>query len=167
MVDPGEREQLVYVLENRFGASLEAAAAAVRDAERALADARARLARAEQVAARSGYTSDPLTFMRASVEEKVDALERKTNEKKVRTSYRFLLDRAVELAAAEVASFHDDRALELRELDDGVDACREAERRAAQVLEQALAMQERVRSAEAAARQGLATLLAKLDGTAP
>lgn len=161
----GEREQLAWTLDSRFAAHLEAAGAAVREAERALAGARERLAQAEQAAARSQYTSDPLTFMRQSVAQELEGLERKTTEKKVRASYRFLLDRSVELAAAEVARFHDDRAVEQRELETGVDACREAERRALEVLAAARTMQEQVQAAERSAREGLGTLLDKLDGT--
>ena len=159
-------DQLVYVLETRFAPHLEAAAGTVREAEGDLGRARERLARAEEAAAGAEYSSDPLIFMRRSVEEELDGLDRKTNEKRVRTSYRFLLDRAVELAAAEVQGFHDDREAERREREDGVEACREAVRRAEAALEEAVAMQDRVHAAERAARQGLATMVAKLDGQA-
>ena len=162
LLTSGEREQLVYALESRFGAHLDAAAHAVREAERGLAEAHDRLARAERAAADSRYTSDPLTFMRQSVDVEVEALERKTNEKKVRTSYRFLLDRAVELAAAEVTRFHDDQAAAQRELEEGVEACREAVRRAGETLEATRHMQDRVRYAERSARQGLELVLQKL-----
>lgn len=161
---PGEREQLAWALESRFGPHLEAATAAVREAERGLAQARERRVRAEQAAERSRYTSDPLTFMRQSVADEVEALERKTTEKKVRTAYRFLLDRSVELAAAEVARFHDDRAVEERERETGLDACREAERRATDAVAAARAMHEQVLAAERAARRGLETMAAKLGG---
>jgi hypothetical protein len=158
-----DQDQLVYGLETRFGPHLEAATAAVREAERELGLARERLAQAEQEAATAGYVSDPLIFMRQSVEEEVDALTRKTTEKKVRASYRFLLDRAVELAAAEVQGFHDDRAAEQQERERGVEACREAERRATETLTAAEQMLDRVRSAEQAAREGLRTMLTKLS----
>ena len=157
----GEREQLLYVLESRFAPALEAATAAVRDAERVLAEARSRLARAES-AANAPYASDPLIFMRRSVEDEVDGLERKTTEGKVRASYRFLLDRSVELAMAEVARFHDDQATLHRELAEGVDACRAAEGRAAEALVEAQRMQERVRASEQTARRGLHLLQEKL-----
>lgn len=158
-----EQDQLVYGLETRFAPHLEAATATVREAERELAQARERLAQAEEAAASAGYVSDPLIFMRQSVEEEVDALTRKTTEKKVRASYRFLLDRAVELAAAEVQGFHDDRAAEQQERDSGVEACRAAERRAAETLTAAEEMLERVRAAERAAREGLRTMVDKLS----
>lgn len=160
----GELTQLTYTLETRFGPHLEAAQAAVREAERELAQARERLAEAETRAARAAYVSDPLTFMRQSVAEEADGLERKTTGKKVRASYRFLLDRAVELAAGEVQGFHDDEAAKLRELDGGVEACRAAEQRAVETLAAAHAMHDRVRAAEQAARHGLAVLAEKLDG---
>lgn len=163
---PGESEQLVYVLENRFGPHLEAATYAVREAERALGEARARLESAERTAAGAAYTSDPLPFMREGVTEEVEGLGRKTTEKKVRTSYRFLLDRAVELAAAELRRFEDDRAAADREGRDGVEACRAEVDRAEEVLTAAREMLERVRAAEASARQGLAVLLDKLRGEA-
>ncbi|MEI2776973.1 MAG: hypothetical protein V9G19_13595 [Tetrasphaera sp.] len=162
----GEREQLVYVLENRLAPALEAAASAVREAERSLADAQDRLARAE-LAANSPYVSDPLIFMRRSVEEEVDALERKTTAKKIRTSYRFLLDRAVELAGAEVARFHDDQRAQHQERQEGVEACRAAEQRAAAALDEARQMQERVRASEQSARRGLQLLLDKLGPARP
>lgn len=161
----GDQEQLVHALDSRFAPHLEAATAAVRETERALAEARDRMERAERAATDASYTSDPLTFMRQGVDEEVEGLERKTTEKKVRASYRFLLDRAVELAAAEVQRFHDDEAAARRHEREGVEACREAVRRAEQTLEAARAMQDRVRRAEQAARQGLGTLVGKLtDG---
>ena len=162
---PGEAEQLVYALETRFAAARDAASAAVRDAERELAEATQRRERAERAAAEEEYTSDPLVFMRQSVAEEVDALRRKTTGKKVRVSYRFLLDRSVELAAAEVDRFHSDRDAAVREAHEGLDACREAEERAARAVEAARLAQDRVRSAEEAAREGLGTLLEKLGGT--
>lgn len=158
----GEPEDLAYALETRFATHLGAASLMVREAERGLAEARENLARAEHALTQEGYSSDPLTFMRESVREEVEALGRKTTPKKVRTSYRFLLDRAVELAAAEVQGFHDDRAAEQQERDSGVEACLEAVRRAAEALEAARLTQERVRQAQQSARQGLDVLLEKL-----
>jgi hypothetical protein len=164
-LDAGEAERLTYGLETRFADHLEAAAVVVRQAERELADAQARLARAQEQEAHTPYQSDPLVFMRESVSEEVEALARKSTEKKIRASYRFLLDRAVELAAAEVQGFRDDQTAAQRERDDGVEACRVAEERATETLEAARAMQERVRSAERCARQGLATLVEKLTAS--
>ena len=162
-LEPGEREQLTYALESRLRPHLEEAAGAVREAERGLAEARERLADAERAVAEAGYTSDPLPFMRQGVEEEVDGLERKTTEKKLRSSYRFLLDRTVDLAAAEVQRFHDDEAADRTEREQGVEACREAERRAVRTLEAAREMHDRVVRAEQAARHGLDTLVAGLD----
>lgn len=161
----GERERLVAALEGRFAPHLEAAAASVRDAERRLTEARERLARAEDAAASQPYRSDPRVFMRETVTEDVEALERKTTGKKVRAAYRFLLDRAVELAASEVQGLHDDLTADEREREHGVEACRAAVDRAAAALEEARVTEERVRFAEQSARQGLAVLVDKL--TAP
>ena len=157
----GEREQLVYQLQGRMSAHREAAASAVRQAESDLADVRERLAAAEADSAHAGYTSDPLPFMRASVAEEVETLERVSNEKKVRASYRFLVDRAVELAAAEVQGFHDETDRESRERTGGLAALREAEHRAVATLEAARQMQERVQAAEDAAQEGLRIMVAK------
>ncbi|ANS79401.1 hypothetical protein SGUI_2005 [Serinicoccus hydrothermalis] len=162
-LDPGEREQLTYALDSRLGPHLEAATAAVREAERALTDAQERRAAAEQAVAQAAYTSDPLPFMRQGVEEEVDGLARKTTEKKLRTSYRFLVDRAVDLAAAEVQRYGDDRVADRREREEGVEACREAERRATRDLGAAQQMLERVRLADQAARRGLDVLVARLS----
>ena len=162
-LDTGERAQLTYTLDSRLGPYLEAAAAAVREAEHGLAQARERLAQAERAVAEAGYTSDPLPFMRQGVEEEVDGLERKTTGKKVRSSYRFLLDRAVDLAAAEVQRFHDDEAALAREREAGVEACRAAEQRAARSLEEARQMQERVSRAEQAARRGIDIVVDRLQ----
>jgi hypothetical protein len=169
MADPdrladGELQQLAYGIETRFAPHMEAAASAVRAAERELEEARERLERAVAAAERQHYRSDPLVFMRELLAEEVDGLERKTNPKKLRTSFRFLVDRAVELAAGEVQGFHDEREAERREREEGVEACREAVRRAEETLESALAMQERVRAAERAARRGLTVLEDKLSG---
>ena len=159
---PGEKEQLGYALETRFAPHLDSAAAAVRDAERELAAARERLEQAEAEADGERYTSDPLVFMRASVSEEVEGMERKTTPKKLRTSYRFLLDRAVELAGAEVQRHHDDLDAARREREDGLAARRAAVTRAESALAEARAMQERVASAERSARRGLGVLVEKL-----
>ena len=158
-------DQLVYVLETRFAPHLEAAAGTVREAEGDLGRARERLARAEEAAAGAEYSSDPLIFMRRSVEEELDGLDRKTNEKRVRTSYRFLLDRAVDLAAGEVQGYHDDQAEQQRERERGVQASREAEVRAREALEEARQMLERVQRAESLARQGLDAMAEKLESS--
>lgn len=160
---PGEKDQLVYALETRFAPHLEGAAAAVREAERGLAEAQERLAQAEHAASSERYTSDPLVFMRASVTEEVEGMERKTTPKKLRTSYRFLLDRAVELGGAEVQRHHDDLAAAHREREDGIEACRAAVARAVSTLAEARAMQERVVFAERSARRGLGVLVEKLS----
>lgn len=159
----GEHEQLVYALEGRFAVPLEAAATAVREAERELAEAQERLARAQEAAASERYVSSPLPFMRDSLTEEVEGLERKTTPKKVRAAYRFLLDRAAELATAEVQGFQDDQADEVRERTSGVAACRERLDRAAAALAAAEELQERVHAAEQAARQGLAVMAEKLS----
>ena len=158
----GEKEQLVYTLETRHAPHREAAASAVRQAEQDLLEARQRLTDAEAAVRNRAYRSDPLVFMRDGLIEEVEGLARKTTPKKVRTSYRFLLDRAVELAAGEVQRFHDDRAAAEDERATGLQACRDAERRAVETLEAARAMQARVEEAEQAARQGLAVLIDKL-----
>lgn len=159
----GEQEQLVYALEARFATHLDAASASLREAERELAEAQERLARAEAFAASERYTSTPLPFMRQTLSEEVEGLERKTTPKKVRAAYRFLLDRAAELAAAEVQGFTDDQADLARERADGVDACRAAVERATAELAATREMEERVRAAESAARQGLDVMVAKLS----
>lgn len=161
----GEQEQLVYALETRFATHRTEAEAAVRAAERDLTEARERLEVAEQAAATQRYRSDPLVFMRDGLDEEVQGLERKGNPKKVRTSYRFLLDRAVELAAGEVRGYQDDQAAAQREREHGVDASRVAVQVATEALADARLMQDRVRAAERAARQGLDVLVQKL--TAP
>lgn len=162
-LDPDERAQLVYALEGRFTPHLAAAASAVREAERELAEVREQLAQAIEEEERARYRSDPLVFMRAGVEEEVEGLTRKTTPKKVRTSYRYLLDRAVELAAGEVQGYHDDRDRERQQREQGVQASRDAEQRALAALEEAHAMQERVQAAEAAARRGLDVMAEKLE----
>lgn len=158
----GEKEQLAYALETRFAPHLEAAAAAVREAERALEEAHERLEQAQDAIDNESYTSDPLVFMRASVDEEVEGMERKTTAKKLRTSYRFLLDRAVELAGAELQRYRDDLAADQREREEGLEASRAAVAMAETVLEEAREMQERVLAAERSARLGLALLVEKL-----
>lgn len=158
-IDVAEREQLAYALDLRFAPHRDAADATVREAEREVADARDRLARALEEKAGRWYRSDPLVFMRESVKEEVGALARKTTPKKARTSYRWLLDRAAELAAAEVEGYHGDQEAGRRDRDHGVEACRAAEQRAIEALEAARVMQDRVRCAEESARQGLAVLV--------
>lgn len=162
-LEPGEKGRLVHTLETRYATHLDAAAAAVRHAEQELADAREQLASARQVAESGQYQSDPLVFMRQGVSEELEGLERKTTPKKLRASYRFLLDRAVELAAGEVQRYHDDQAAAQHERERGVEACIAAEQRAVATLEAAQAMQQRVQAAEQSARQGLAVLIDKLS----
>ena len=48
--------------------------------------------------------------MRASLQDELEALTRKTTPKKVRVGYRYLLDRAVELAEGEVQGYQSDLA---------------------------------------------------------
>lgn len=162
-LEPGEREQLVYALESRFADHLEAAATVVREAERHLDQVREQLARALDEEASRPYQSDSLVFMREAMNEEVDGLYRKTNPKKVRAAYRFLLDRAVDLAAGEVQGFRDDQAARQRDREQGVAASREAEKRAVAALTEAREMQERVRRAESLARQGLAAMADKIE----
>ena len=71
--------------------------------------------------------------------------------------------RAAELAAAEVQGFQEDQADLAREQADGVDACRVAVERATAVLAATREMEERVRAAEHAARQGLDVMVTKLS----
>lgn len=160
-VDPGEREQLAYALSVRFAPHLQAAAAAVREAEQDLADAREELSRARLAAASQHYQSDRLVFMRASVKDEVEALTRKTTPKKVRVAYRYLVERAVELAEGEVQGYQSDQAAAQREREHSVEACLEAERQANERLHAARAMQGRVHDAEQAARQGLVVMVEK------
>ncbi|MCA1783370.1 MAG: hypothetical protein LC679_14710 [Intrasporangiaceae bacterium] len=158
----GEKEQLVYALEARFTTHREAAAAVVREAERDLAEAQEQLEQAERAAADTRYVSDPLVFMRASVNEEVEGLERKTTPKKLRASYRFLLDRAIELAAGEIQRFRDDQDAARRDRERGVEASQAAVLRATETLEEARTMQGRVIAAERSARQGLGMMVEKL-----
>lgn len=159
----GEREQLVHALDTRFAPHREAAAAAVRGAERDLAEAHERLERAEQAAAGVPYRSDARVFMRESVKEEVEALARKTAPKKARASYRFLLDRAVELAAAEVQGYADDQTHARDERENGVETCRAAVERATAALTEARGTVAQVQSAEDAAREGLRLLVKTLS----
>ena len=161
-VDLTERERLVYALGQRFAPHLEAAAAAVREAELTLSHARDQLSEAREAEARREYRSDRLVFMRASVNDEVDGLARKTTHKKVRLAYRYLLDRAVELATAEVEEYaSDQRALQLAR-QHSVEACVRAEHEASDRLAAAQAMHDRVKDAENAARAGLAMMVEKL-----
>jgi hypothetical protein len=163
-ITPAEWDRLAQSVTDRFAPHLQAAAVAVREAEQALVAAREALARAEQAAAERRYSSDRLVFMRVAVREEVDALARKTTPKKVRAGFRYLLARAVELAEGELAGHRADLADARRDLDHGVDACRQAEQRAAHELEGARVMQQRVGEAEQAAREGLEVLRAKMAG---
>ncbi len=159
--DDLDAAQLGYALTTRFAPHIQAAATSVRAAELNLADAREKLSLARQAAENERYQADRLVFMRASVEESVDALTRKTTPKKVKVAYNYLLARAVELAEGEVAGYQADVAAAHREREDSVPACLEAERRADDQLRAALEMQERVHAAERAARQGLAVMVEK------
>ncbi|WP_454296346.1 hypothetical protein [Salana multivorans] len=159
---PGEADQLGQTLELRFAPHLEAATTAVREAEQRLATAQQELERAVEAAESTPYRSDPRVFMRDSVAEEVDALSRKTAPKKARASYRFLLDRAVELAAAEVQGHHDDETTAEHEREHGVDALRDAVARAQATLEAAHETEARVRGARDQARAGLALLVETL-----
>ncbi len=161
-VDPLELERLTQALSARFAPHVDAAAAAVREAENDLADSREALARARRAADSQQYQSDRLVFMRASVRDEVEALTRKTTPKKVRVAYRYLLARAVELAEGEVKGYLADQAAAQRESQHSVEACLEAERAAVERLEAARAMQERVDDAVRTARQGLAVMAEKL-----
>jgi hypothetical protein len=161
----GEREQLGYALETRFAPHLEAAALIVREAEQGLGEAQERLDRAERAAADERYSSDRLVFMRASVTEEVEGMVRKTTPKKLRAGYRFLLDRAVELAAGELQRFHDDLDAARQEREGGIEACRAAVQQATERLTAARETRDRVVEAERAARQGLGLLVNKLSSS--
>lgn len=158
-----EWERLAMAVTDRFAAPLQAAAAAVREAEQDLAEAREGLARAEQAAANTRYVSDPLVFMRVTVREELDGLSRKTTPKKVRASFRYLLARAAELAEGELQGYRNDLESARRDREQGVEACRQAEQVALGELEAARAMHQRVRDAERAARDGLAVLSEKVQ----
>ncbi len=161
-LDLTERERLAFALSQRFAPHMEAAAAAIRDAEQGLAQARENLSRAREAESGQGYRSDRLVFMRAAVNDEVDALARKTTAKKVRVGYRYLLDRAVELAAGELQEYWSDQDSAQHAREQGVEACIQAEREADQRLEAARAMHGRVTHAEHAARAGLAIMVEKL-----
>jgi hypothetical protein len=161
-VSPDEWERLSHSLSVRFAAQVQAAAAAVQEAEQDLAIARDELAQARRAAAGRHYQSDRLVFMRASVKEELEALGRKTTEKKVKVAFRYLVARAVELAEGEVNGYHADQAAVEREREHSVEARLEAERVAIARLEAAHAMQDRVLDAEQTARQGLVVMLQKL-----
>lgn len=163
ILDVAERDRLAYAIETRFAEPREGAASAVREAEQALEDAKQHLEEAIEAKERQQYRSDPLVFMRDGLDEEVDGLERKSNPKKVRAAYRFLMDRAVELAVAEVRGYHDDRASEEHHRTRGIEASREAVDRAERELIEARDMQERVQRAEESARTGLKVLFAKFD----
>lgn len=160
--DPAERERLVQALTLRFSPHIQAAAAAVREAEQDLIDARAELVRAQEAADSQHYRSDPLVFMRASLEDEVEALARKTTAKKVRVAYRYLVDRAAELAEGEVNGYRQDQAAATRDREQGVAACQARERQAMERRDAAHETQRRVLAAEQTARQGLAIMEGKL-----
>lgn len=162
-ITQSEWDRLAQAVTDRFAPYLQAAAAAVREAEQDLAEARARLARAEQAAANAHYVSDPLVFMRVTVREELDGLSRKTTPKKVRASFRYLLARAGELAEGELQGHRQDLDSARRDREQGVDACRQAEQEALSDLEAARAMHQRVQDAERAARDGLALLSEKMQ----
>ena len=161
-LDLSERERLAFALSQRFAPHVEAAATAVRDAEQSLAQAREHLSRAREAEAGQGYRSDRLVFMRAAVNDEVEALARKTTPKKVRVAYRYLLDRAVELAAGEVQEYTSDQDSAQHAREHSVEACIQAEREAGERLEAAHALHGRVKDAEHAARAGLAIMVEKL-----
>ena len=157
-ITQSEWDRLALAVTDRFAPHLQAAAAAVREAERGLAEAREALARAEQAAANTHYVSDPLVFMRVTVREELDGLSRKTTPKKVRSSFRHLIARATELAEGELQGYRKDLDSARHDREQGVDACRQAERAALGDLEAARAMHQRVLDAEHAARDGLTML---------
>lgn len=160
--DPVEWAEHTAALDARFARHLEAAAEAVREAEQNLTSVREALERARQAAANRQYQSDRLVFMRASVRDELEGLDRKTTPKKVRVAYRYLVARAVELAEGEVAGFHADQAAAAREREQSVEAWLAAEQEGRRRLESARSMQARVLEAELAARRGLAVMVSKL-----
>ena len=161
-LDLSERERFAFALSQRFAQHVEAAATAVREAEQSLAQAREHLSRAREAEAGQGYRSDRLVFMRAAVNDEVEGLARKTTPKKVRVAYRYLLDRAVELAAGEVQEYTSDQDSAQHAREHSVEACIQAEREAGERLEAAHALHGRVKDAEHAARAGLAIMVEKL-----
>jgi hypothetical protein len=160
-----ELDRLAQAVTDRFAAALQASAAAVREAEQDLGQAREALARAEQAAADSRYVSDPLVFMRVTVAEELEGLARKTTPKKVRASFRYLLARAAELAEGELKGYRTDLEAARRDRSQGVAACQQAVQAALVDLEAARAMHQRVAIAERAARDGLALLSQKMTET--
>jgi len=156
-----ETVRLTHALTERFAPHIEGAAAAVREAELALTAAHEELARARHEAENRRYRSDPLVFMRSALPEEVEALARKTTPKKVQAAYRYMLARAVELAAGEVQGYHADQAAIDLDRTHGVDAGLHAEQAAAERLEAAREMQQRVREAVSQARAGLAAMIEK------
>ena len=158
-IDPLVWETERQALEQRFAPHLDAAAAEVRAAEKSVEDAADALARAREEAASQQYQSDRRVFMRASVDEELESLVRKTTEKKLKSGHRYLVARAVELAEAEVAGYRTDRAAESRERDHGVLACEQAHHRATAELTSAQVMQERVQHAYLTAERGLVVML--------
>jgi len=158
-----EWDRLALAVTDRFAPHLQAAAAAVREAEHDLAEAREALHRAEQAAANTRYVSDPLVFMRVTVREELEGLSRKTTPKKVRATFRYLLARAAELAEGELQGYRKDLESARRDRELGVDACRQAEQTALADLAAARAMHQRVQDAERAARDGLAVLSEKIQ----
>jgi hypothetical protein len=141
---------------------VQAAAAAVREAEQDSVIAPEGLTRARQAVASRHYRFHRLVFMRASVKDEVEALSRKTTEKKVKVAYRHLVDRAVELAEGEVHGYHEGQAATRRDQEESVEAWLETERVAIERLQAARAMQARVHDAEQTARQALAVMVEKL-----
>lgn len=163
-ITQSEWDRLAMAVTDRFAQHLQAAAAAVREAERGVAEARDALAQAEQAAADTHYVSDPLVFMRAAVREDLDGLSRKTTPKKVRASFRLLLARTTELAEGELQGYRKDLEAARHDREQGVNACRQAEQAALGDLEAARAMHQRVHDAERAARDGLAVLSERVHG---
>jgi hypothetical protein len=157
-----ELDRLAHAVTERFASQLQAAATAVREAEQGLSEARAALARAEDEVARTSYQSDRLVFMRVTVREELEGLARKTTPKKVRANFRYLLERAVELAEGELAGYRKDLEAARRERTQGVDALRQAEQDALGELEAARDLQRRVHDSERAARDGLEVLREKM-----
>ncbi len=160
--ESAEYERLAHALSLRFAPHVEAAEALVRAAEQDVALARERLRRASEQAAHEPYRSDPLVFMRESVQDEVESVGRKTTPKKVRAAYRYLVDRALELAEGEVKGYEADQADADRERADGVQACLLAERVAGARLVAAKGMRDRVLLAEHRAAEGLALMAEKL-----
>lgn len=160
--DSAEYDRLAHTLSLRFAPHLEAADALVRAAEQEVAVAREHLRRAGEEAARERYRSDPRVFMRESVKDEVEAVGRKTTPKKVRAAYRYLVDRALELAEGEVRGFDADQAAAERERTQGVQACLQAQRVAEARLAAAHEMRDQVELAERRAAEGLSLMVQKL-----